>query len=144
MMDGLSEAMTFDHLAFLVRDTAQSVEAFMPFFPEVKLLRKRHELQGAYITYMCTSDGRMTIELVEPFEENKLLGDRLGREQQCCLPYHICFRVADFEAEHKRMREEGWLMLTRPFADFNLGVQASHLYKPAAGIVEIVGHGKRR
>jgi hypothetical protein len=63
--------MTFDHLAYLVRDTAQSVEALRPFLAEVRLLRKRHELQGAYITYMATSDGGTTIELVEPFEENE-------------------------------------------------------------------------
>jgi len=131
--------MTFDHLAYLVRDTAQSVEALRPFFPEVRLLRERHEVQGAYITYLSTADGSITIELVEPFEENKLLADRLDREKQRCLPYHICFRVADFEADFKRMREQGWLTLTRPFAGLSSTTQAAHLYKPAAGIVEIVG-----
>jgi catechol 2,3-dioxygenase-like lactoylglutathione lyase family enzyme len=131
--------MTFDHMAYLVRDTAQSVEALRPFLAEVRLLRKRHELQGAYITYMATGDGGTTIELVEPFEENELLAHRLVREKQRCLPYHICFRVDDFEAEYKRMREHGWLTLTRPFAGLSSATQAAHLYKPAAGIVEIVG-----
>jgi len=131
--------MTFDHLAYLVRDTAPSVEAFVPFFPEVRLLRKGHELQGAYITYLATADGQITIELVEPFEENKLLADRLEREKQRCLPYHICFRVADFEAEYRRLRDQGWLTLTRPFAGFDSASWAAHLYKAAAGIVEIVG-----
>jgi methylmalonyl-CoA/ethylmalonyl-CoA epimerase len=135
--------MRFDHLAYLVRDTAQSVEALRPFFPEVKLLRKGHESQGAYITYMCTADGSITIELVEPFEENKLLADRLAREKQRCLPYHICFRVDDFEAEYTHMREHGWLTLTRPFASLTPATQAAHLYKPAAGIVEIVGRSDR-
>src|SRR5437016_6727057 len=97
-MDVLSAAITFDHLAYLVRDTAQSVEALRPFFPEVRLLRKGHEPQGAYITYMCTADGRTTIELVEPFEGNELLAHRLDRRKQRCLPYHICFRVDDFDA----------------------------------------------
>jgi methylmalonyl-CoA/ethylmalonyl-CoA epimerase len=131
--------MTFDHLAYLVRDTGQSVEALRPFFPEVTLLRKGHELQRAYITYMSAKDGGITIELVEPFAENKLLADRLDREKQRCLPYHICIRVDDFEAEYKRMREQGWLTLTRPFAGFSCDTLAAHLYKPAAGIVEIVG-----
>jgi catechol 2,3-dioxygenase-like lactoylglutathione lyase family enzyme len=131
--------MKFDHLAYLVRDTAQSVEALRPFFSEVRLLRKRHELQAAYITYLSTGDGEITIELVEPFEQNKLLADRLDREKRACLPYHICFRVDDFEGEYKRMREEGWLTLTRPFASLSSATQAAHLYKPAAGIVEIVG-----
>ena len=88
---------------------------------------------------MSTSDGWITVELVEPFEENKLLANRLDREKQRCLPYHICFRVDDFEAEYKRMREHGWLTLTRPFASLSSATQAAHLYKPAAGIVEIVG-----
>jgi hypothetical protein len=131
--------MTFDHLAYLVRDTAQSVEALRPFFPEVRLLRRRHDLQGAYITYLSTRDCRITIELVEPFEENKLLAGRLDREEQRCLPYHICFHVADFETEYQRMREHGWLTLTRPFASLSSATQAAHLYKPAASIVEIVG-----
>jgi methylmalonyl-CoA/ethylmalonyl-CoA epimerase len=131
--------MTFDHLAYLVRDTAQTANALMPFFPEVGLRRKGHEYQGAYISYLSTGDGRVTIELVEPFAENKLLSARLDREQQPCLPYHICFRVDDFESEYRRMRENGWLTLTRPFTGFNDAEQAAHLYKPAAGIVEIVG-----
>jgi methylmalonyl-CoA/ethylmalonyl-CoA epimerase len=131
--------MTFDHLAYLVRDTGQSVEALRSFFPEVILLRKRHELQGAYITCLSTSDARITIELAEPFEGNKLLAARLEREKQRCLPYHICFRALDFEAEYRRMREQGWLALTRPFEGLRSGTQAGHLYKPAAGIVEIMG-----
>jgi methylmalonyl-CoA/ethylmalonyl-CoA epimerase len=131
--------MTFDHLAYLVKDTAQSIHALMPFFPEVTLLRKRHELQGAFITYLATGNGNMTIELVEPFEDNKLLADRLYRAKQRCLPYHICFRVDDFEAQYRRMREHGWLPLTRPFAGLTSATHAAHLYKPAAGIVEITG-----
>jgi len=134
--------MTFDHLAYLVRDTTQSVEALRPFFPVVRLLRQRHEQQGAYITYLSTDDGRMTIELVEPFEENALLAGRLDREKQGCLPYHVCFRVDDFGAEYRQMREHGWLTLTRPFAGLDRATQAAHLYKPAAGIVEIVGGGQ--
>jgi catechol 2,3-dioxygenase-like lactoylglutathione lyase family enzyme len=133
--------MKFDHLAYLVRDTAQSADALMPFFPAVTLLRKRHESQRAYITYLSTGDGRTTIELVEPFGENQLLADRLDRELQRCLPYHICFRVDDFEAEYTRMRQHGFVTLTRPFAGLGSATRAAHLYKPTAGIVEIVGKG---
>jgi methylmalonyl-CoA/ethylmalonyl-CoA epimerase len=131
--------MTFHHLAYLVRDTGRSVEALGSFFPNVILLRRRHELQGAYITYLSSTDFRITIELVEPFEENKLLAARLEREKRECLPYHICFRVNDFEAAHRHMREQGWLVLTRPFEGLHSGTKAGHLYKPAAGIVEILG-----
>lgn len=131
--------MTFDHFAYLVRDTAISVEAFRPFFPEVTLLRQAHEDQGAYITYMVSADGRIKIELVEPFENNKLLAGRLDREKQSCLPYHICLEVEDFEKEYNRMRHEGWLTLTRPFPNPICGGQAAHLYKAEAGIVEIMG-----
>jgi hypothetical protein len=131
--------MTFDHLAYLVRDTAQSVEALKPFFPEVLLLRKAHALQRAYITYLSTADGRITIELVEPFENNKLLEGRLDRAKQRCIPYHIGLTVDDFETEYNRLRQHGWLTLTRPFEGLDLATQAAHLYKPAAGIVEIMG-----
>jgi hypothetical protein len=131
--------MRFHHLAYLVRDTAQSVEALKPFFPELTLLRQPHELQRAYITYMSTSDGRVTLELVEPFEKNQLLAGRLNREKQRCIPYHICLTVDDFEAEYHRLRQHGWLTLTRPFESLDSAAQVVHLYKPAAGIVEIMG-----
>jgi methylmalonyl-CoA/ethylmalonyl-CoA epimerase len=130
-------AVTFDHLAYLVRDTAQSVNALKPFFPAVTLLKKAHEQQGAYITYMSTADGNMTIELVQPFENNKLLSGRLDRANQDCLPYHICLAVDDFDAHYQRMRQDGWLAITRPFEGLGFS-KAAHLYKPAAGIVEIV------
>src|SRR5262245_45341289 len=106
-MNSTSAPMKFDHLAYLVRDTEQSVEALKPFFPEVKLLRKAHELQRAYITYMSTADGRVTIELVEPFENNKLLKGRLDRARQRCIPYHVCLTVDDFETEYHRLRQHG-------------------------------------
>jgi methylmalonyl-CoA/ethylmalonyl-CoA epimerase len=130
--------VTFDHLAFLVRNTARTVDALRPFFPEVTLLKHAHDLQRAYITYMRTADGRVTLELVEPFESNTLLADRLDREKQECLPYHICFHVDDFDTEYAHMRRDGWLTLTRPFEGL-VGTQAAHLYKPEASIVEIVG-----
>jgi hypothetical protein len=139
VMHGTSAAMRFDHLAYLVRDTAQSVEALKPFFPEVTLLRKAHELQRAYVTYLSTADGQVTIELVEPFENNKLLEGRLDRAKRPCIPYHIGLTVDDFETEYNRLRQGGWLTLTRPFAGLDLTTQAAHLYKPAAGIVEIMG-----
>jgi hypothetical protein len=131
--------VTFDHLAYLVTDTADSVHALRPFFPELTLLRKAHELQKAYITCLSSADSRITIELVEPFANNGVLAGRLEREKQRCLPYHICLKVDDFETVYKQMCQQGWLTLTRPFAALNVDSQAAHLYKPAAGIVEIVG-----
>jgi methylmalonyl-CoA/ethylmalonyl-CoA epimerase len=139
-MDQFSASVTFDHLAYLARDTAQSVEAFRPFFPEITLLRQAHKAQGAYITYLSTADGRITIELVEPFQHNKLLADRLDREKSQCLPYHIALAVNDFQTAYNRMRRHGWLTLTRPFEGFSSVQRAAHLYKSAAGIVEIVGN----
>jgi methylmalonyl-CoA/ethylmalonyl-CoA epimerase len=130
-------------LAYLVKDTARSVHAFKEFFPDVTLLKKAHEQQGAYITYMSTTDGRMTIELVEPFENNKLLSGRLERAKQECLPYHICLAVDDFDAQYRRMRQDGWLTLTRPFEGLGWPEKAAHLYKRHAGIVEIVPAGER-
>jgi hypothetical protein len=138
-MDQFSASVTFDHLAYLARETAQSVEAFRPFFPEITLLRRAHQAQGAFITYMSTADGQVTIELVEPFDNNQLLANRLDREKSQCLPYHIALAVKDFQTEYDRMRQHGWLTLTRPFEGVSSVQRAAHLYKPAAGIVEIVG-----
>jgi hypothetical protein len=131
--------VTFDHLAFLVRDTARTLDALWPFFPKVTLLKHAHDLQRAFITYVRTTDGRVTLELVQPFESNTLLVNRLDREKQECLPYHICVRVDDFDTEYTRMRRAGWLTLTRPFGGLGVGTQGAHLYKLEAGIVEIVG-----
>ena len=133
-----SVPVKFHHLAYLVMDTTRSVESLRLFFPKVTLLRKPHDLQGVYITYMSTADGKMTIELVEPFENNKLLWNQLHREKRACLPYHICLSVDSFEAEYNRMRRLGWIPITRPF-EASIGTKGSHLYKPAGGIIEIVG-----
>ena len=131
--------MTFHHVGYLVRDTARSADALRHFFPEITLQRKAHELQGAHITYLVSADGNMTLELVEPFDTNTLLAGKLDRQKQECLPYHICLHVDDFDVEYDRLRRHGWLALTRPFESFTFGTQAAHLYKPAAGIVEIMG-----
>jgi methylmalonyl-CoA/ethylmalonyl-CoA epimerase len=139
----LNASMTFHHLGYLVRDTARSANALRDFFPAVTLLRKPHELQGAHITYMATADGNTRLELVEPFENNKLLAGKLDRQKRECLPYHICLQVDDFDTEYNRLRQHGWLALSRPFESFTFDTQAAHLYKPAAGIVEIMGRSTR-
>lgn len=131
--------MQFDHLAYLVRSTVKTVEAFRPFFPDVRILRQAHEQQAAYISYLATHDGAMTIELVEPFSRNERLLQWLDREKKDCIPYHICVAVDDIDAEHQRLRQLGWLTLTRPFETLTPGVKASHLFRPEGGIVEITG-----
>lgn len=131
--------MRFDHVGYLVRNTAASMAVLQPFFPRVRMPTCEHPGQGVLVTYLETADGAVTLELVEPTEANPRLRSWLDRENKPCVPYHICVLVDDFDATVADLRRQGWMSLTRPFETLEPGVFASHLYRPEAGIVEIAG-----
>lgn len=130
--------MKFSHLGYIVRNSDTTIAAMATFFPHIAVHRKKVTAQQIYVTFMNTADGDMQIELVEPLPENRLLTGLLEKENKACLPYHICFEVNDFEQKYQQLRAEGWLALTRPFHAYPQGPLASHLYKPEAGIMEIM------
>jgi methylmalonyl-CoA/ethylmalonyl-CoA epimerase len=127
-----------DHFAYLVRDTASSARAFEHFFPQRIVWHAAHPGQRVYISLLQSADGTR-IELVEPFAEHVLLQQQLAQSGHNCVPYHLCLRVSDFHHVRSRLRREGWQALTRPFRSFDESSVASHLFHPAAGMVEILG-----
>ncbi|WP_033577096.1 VOC family protein [Dickeya chrysanthemi] len=130
--------MKFSHLGYIVRDSEATIAAMAAFFPHITVHRKKVSAQQIYVTLMNTTRQDMQIELVEPLPENRLLSGMLDKEHKDCLPYHICFEVDDFNKKYQQLRADGWLALTRPFHAYPQGPLASHLYKPEAGIMEIM------
>ncbi|MBP2849783.1 VOC family protein [Dickeya oryzae] len=130
--------MKFSHLGYIVKDSDATIAAMATFFPQITVYRKKVSAQQIYVTFMNTTRQDMQIELVEPLPENRLLSGMLDKERKDCLPYHICFEVDDFNQKYQQLRADGWLALTRPFYAYPQGPLASHLYKPEAGIMEIM------
>lgn len=130
--------MKFSHLGYIVKDSDATIAAMTAFFPQITVYRKKVSAQQIYVTFMNTTRQDMQIELVEPLPENRLLNGMLDKERKDCLPYHICFEVDDFNQKYQQLRADGWLALTRPFHAYPQGPLASHLYKPEAGIMEIM------
>ncbi|WP_219952282.1 VOC family protein [Dickeya zeae] len=130
--------MKFSHLGYIVKDSDATIAAMAAFFPQITVYRKKVSAQQIYVTFMNTTRQDMQIELVEPLPENRLLSGMLDKERKDCLPYHICFEVDDFNQKYQQLRADGWLALTRPFHAYPQGPLASHLYKPEAGIMEIM------
>ncbi|ACS83926.1 VOC family protein [Musicola paradisiaca] len=130
--------MKFSHLGYIVKNSDATIAAMAHFFPQILVYRKKIAAQQIFVSFMNTAHGDMQIELVEPLPENRLLNGMLEKAHKECLPYHICFEVNDFAEKYQQLIHGGWLALTRPFHAYPDGPLASHLYKPEAGIMEIM------
>ena len=133
--------MKLDHIGYLVKDSNRSLSSLKEFFPTVLQERKLQLNQDVYVTYLKSSDSQVTLELVEPADGNTKLKEWLARDGRVAFPYHLCFFVEDFAAKRQAMRRDGWMSLTKPFSTFDPGLVASHMFKPDAGIIEILGAG---
>lgn len=132
-----TDQMAFDHVAYLVRDTDASINAFSHMAPVVTMYREPLDVQRVYISFLEDTRSGQKIELVEPFAENAVMQARLDREGQQSVLYHICYNVTEFDAVFSNMRKSGWMPLTMPFIGMTPGCRASHMYNPHFGVVEI-------
>lgn len=69
------------------------------------------DIQKTKICFLC-KEGETKIELVEPYSTNKTMQKMLSKIG--VTPYHICFEVADVEAEYKKLLAEDWTALFKP------------------------------
>jgi len=132
--------MHFDHSGYVVADSDETIAAMKPFYPVVVRYKEEIPSQKALISLLSTQDNLYRIELVEPLNDNILLNQMLKKSDRKCVPYHICFVTTDFDKQYQSMKQAGWATLTRPFNGMVNEQRASHLYHPAAGIVEIMTH----
>lgn len=132
--------MRFDHSGYVVSDSDATIAAIKPFYPDVIRYKELIASQKALITLLSTRDKSHRVELVEPLSDNILLNQMLKKSDKKVIPYHICFVTDDFDQQYKLMKQAGWSTLTRPFSAFESHHRASHLYHPAAGIIEIMSN----
>lgn len=130
--------MRFDHSGYVVADSDATIAAIKLFYPEIIRYKELVASQKTLITLLSTSDKLHRIELVEPLPDNILLNKMLRKSDKKSVPYHICFVTDDFDKQYNAMKQAGWATLTRPFTAFDTEHRASHLYHPAAGIIEIM------
>jgi methylmalonyl-CoA/ethylmalonyl-CoA epimerase len=130
--------MKIHHIGYLVSDTERTARAFAAMAPVRHVDRKPLDAQGVYISLLGTEAGGPYIELVEPYPSNTAMRRRLVSCIDGASPYHICYSVKDFDATLRSMLADGWLMVTRPFKGIDERLRASHLFKQAVGMVEII------
>lgn len=80
--------------------------------------------------------GELTIELVEPYAENKTMQKMLKRG---VTPYHTCYNVADINKAYEEMLENGFTALFKPVPapafDNRL---ICYFWKSELGLIELV------
>lgn len=57
-------------------------------------------------------EGEPTIELVEPYEDNKTMQKMLVKRG--VTPYHLCYEVEDIDAEFEELIAKNWTALFKP------------------------------
>lgn len=65
-------------------------------------------------TFICFlhKDGETTIELVQPYDDNKTMQKLLAKRG--VTPYHLCYEVDDVEQEYEDLISKNWTPLFKP------------------------------
>jgi methylmalonyl-CoA/ethylmalonyl-CoA epimerase len=93
------------------------------------------EVQNVRVAFADLGDG-VAVEFVEPLRENSPIERILQRGG--CL-YHVCYEVADLEAEIARVRARGGLLVTGPVPAVAFGGRRiAFVYTPGHDLVEFV------
>lgn len=98
--------MTIHHIGYLVKklERAQKAFAALGYVLSQDLVRDEHRK----IDIVFYEKDGYRIELVSPYDSESVVGDlikRLGNS-----PYHICYEVADFDAEVERLRDQRYVI----------------------------------
>ena len=81
-------------------------------------------------------DGETTIELVEPYEDNKSMQKMLKRG---VTPYHTCYTVQDIMTAYEEMLDNDFTPLFKPVAAPAFGGRKiCYFFKQEVGLVELV------
>ena len=79
----------------------------------------------------------VTIELVEPYEDNKTMQKMLTKRG--VTPYHICYEVDDVEQEYVRLIALDWTALFKPVAAPAFSNRKiCYFWKSNIGFIELV------
>jgi methylmalonyl-CoA/ethylmalonyl-CoA epimerase len=108
----MAAPLRLHHMGFVVADIATAMPAFVrSMAAEWDGQIFEDPLQKAKVAFMTTRSGDAQIELVQPMGENSPVQRFL---QQSGGMHHLCYEVADLEAELAAFRSRGAAIASRP------------------------------
>ena len=99
-----------DHIGYLTDDIQKTIKTF-EIFGYLAGETINDEIQKTKICFLH-KESETTIELVEPYEENKTMQKMLAKRG--VTPYHLCFIVDDIEEEYENMITLDFTPLFKP------------------------------
>lgn len=99
-----------DHIGYLtgsIPETSKVFETLGYAMGEIV----NDETQQTKICFL-SKEGEPTIELVEPYEDNRTMQKMLAKRG--VTPYHMCYEVEDIDAEYEELIAKNWTALFKP------------------------------
>ena len=102
---------TLDHIGYITDCIENTTKTFSVLGYEAGII-VNDETQRTRICFL-RKEGETTIELVEPYEDNKTMQKMLKRGVS---PYHTCYMVDDVDAAYEEMLDNDFTPLFKPVA----------------------------
>ena len=112
----ISNTWAVDHIGIAVTDLSQAIHHYAAAAGTVVTLRETLESQGVELAFLNT--GGCKLELLAPLRADSTLAKFLNSRGPGL--HHVCYRVADIEAELRRLAASGHQLIDstpRPGAD---------------------------
>jgi len=125
---------TLDHIGYITDNIVQTSSSFSLFgYKAGEIIND--DTQRTRICFLSKQD-EITIELVEPYEDNKTMQKMLKRGVS---PYHVCYVVDDVHMAYEEMLNNDFMPLFKPVSApaFN-NRQICYFWKSDVGFIELV------
>ena len=130
--------MKIHHIGYLVKKLERAVSAFQGLGYTVVQEKVRDEGRKVDIVFL-EKDG-YRVELVSPSDPTSVVAGlipRLGNS-----PYHICYKVDDFESEIARLRDQRFVVSSESApAPACGGKRVCFMIHPYLGMIELLERG---
>ena len=126
---------TINHIGYLTDNISETSKGFEMFGYQAGNI-VNDDTQRTRICFL-EKRNEVTIELVEPYEDNKTMQKMLVKRG--VTPYHVCYDVDDIEQEYEKMIKENWTALFKPVPAPAFGNRKiCYFWKDEVGLIELV------
>ena len=127
-----------DHVGIAVHSIDESLPLFESITGGKGYGRESVESQGVDVVFLGQGDGRL--ELLAPTREDSAVAKFLAKRGPGM--HHLCYRVADVQAELDRYRESGAQLIDQPPRPGAAGHLVAFLHPKSTGgvLVELLEH----
>jgi 4-hydroxyphenylpyruvate dioxygenase-like putative hemolysin len=138
----ISESSGVDHIAYATPNTTETLALLESLGYRTVIHKKHIERFNIFVSKLINSKNDVA-EVVEIYDKSKRSPiDNYVKDNQCTV-YHICYKVDDFNATYKALRDMGSLVVTKPFESYLFdGYMVSHMFNQSLGLFEIFGRKK--